>query len=229
MKKHFLFIVFVVMASTLSAQFTINAGAALTYNHSSFFNAFRDEYNSVNSATITNPMGRPIVGYGYHTELGFRIFNMQSTLGLSKFSSKTHAEFQNGAKRIIVYDYTAVIVNIGGFVDAGESQIYFDLGILACGVDQHSYVMLPNKEKSYTSGSISLAQHWLNLGMNFRTGIDFSLNELTALRAGVTYHFLNNDKEFAPAIDYGATRATMTFKGFEFNAGLTFSLGERID
>lgn len=229
MKKQILSLMFVLISCALSAQFTVNAGAALTYNHSSFFSAFRDAYNSTNAATISNPMGKPVLGYGYHTEFGFRIFNLQSTVGYSRFSAKTHASFQNGAKRVVRYEYTAVIVNIGGFVDAGESKVYFDLGMLACGVDQHSYVLLPNKEKSYTSGAISLAQHWLNLGMNFRTGIDYALNESIAIRAGLTYHFLNNDKEFAPAIEYGATRATLTFKGFELNTGLTFNLGKRID
>lgn len=219
----------VLFTGALSAQFTITAGAALTYNHSSFFNAFRDAYNTANAANLSNPMGKPVFGYGYHTDLGFRIYNMQSTLGYSSFSAKTHATFQNGAKRVIAYDYSAMIINIGGFVDAGESQIYFDVGMLMCGVDQYSYVLLPNKERSYTTGSIIGVNHWLNVGMNFRTGIDYSLGEFVALRAGLAYHFLNNDKEFAPGVSQGATRATLTFKGFELNTGLTISLGERID
>ena len=230
MKKKLVFIfVFLLNTVCVKAQFLFHAGPSFSFNHAPFFKAFRDAYNTENAYRMTNKLGNPSIGYGYQTGFSFRILHMQSSIGYSRFRSSTHASFENGAKRVIGYEYRNFIVNAGGFFDLGANQFSIELGMVASGTDQFSYLVLPNKEVSYTGSVISGLNHWLNLGMDLRAGYDLALNDYLFWHTGLTYYFVNNEDEFTPGIQAFNTKATLTFKGFEFTTGLMLSLGTRIE
>jgi hypothetical protein len=228
-KLFFSILISIAFVSHAKAQFLFHAGPCVSYNHAPFFKAFRDAYNTENAYRMTNKLGNPSIGFGYQTGFSFRILHMQSSIGYSRFRSSTHASFENGAKRVIGYEYRNFIVNAGGFFDLGADQFSIELGMVASGTDQFSYLVLPNKEISYTGSVISQLNHWLNLGMDFRAGYDHALNDYLFWHTGLTYYFVNNEDEFTPGIQAFNTKATLTFKGFEFTTGLMLSLGTRLE
>ncbi|RYD71842.1 MAG: hypothetical protein EOP53_22960 [Sphingobacteriales bacterium] len=229
MKSIFLLLlIWMISFGAAKAQFTANAYGTALYNASNYFGAFKDKYNMVNESTMANKLGSPNLNLGYTVELGYRIMGLSSSLSRTMVSSRTHATFQNDAKRIIRYQYKITNINIGAFKDFGKSEMTIEIGMTHLFSNLYSYVELPNGEVDNFTGGASHTSGWVNIGGNAKINYLRNLSNKLLMNLQLQGIYVNNKKDVAPRLVYQGTEATHTLIGAGISAGLTYKIGEKL-
>lgn len=228
--KFFLLIVLCCFYGKGKAQFFASASPAVSYNASSFFKGFKEEYNNVNKKDLKKNLGSPSLGLGYSIKISYKIMGLFTNVGRDNFSASTRSEFTNSSQRIVQYHYKFTTANIGYYHSGNRKDFSIEVGMIHGIVSQYSFVKFANGQKDYFAGGISANQTWINLGLNLQLNFYKPLNDHLMFNYGIQGAFLNNSKDIAPRIKYSNnTAATLTFNGVILNAGLTLKIGKEID
>ncbi len=227
--KKFLFLLLLCGGSQLvKAQVVFSGYGSVSFNGSAFFKDFRNHYNEINAATLTNKLGSPSVGPGYSFALGYRVLRLSSSVSRSHMQSRTSAVFSNNAKRIIRYEYDYTAVNIGYFHFSESGEFTVEVGMMYANTNAYSYLILPNKEKDFFAG-ISQQAHWINLGLDVKFNYLRRLTDNLFLDFMAQGFFVNNKTGLAPEFVLGPTSATLNYIGGTFSIGLSLKVGDYID
>lgn len=229
MKRFLLFILLAVAVKPASAQFTVSALGNGYTNIADFFGSFRDYYNTVNAADLTNNMGTPSKGIGYSYELGYRLLRISTSIRRTHLMGRTHATFSNNAKRMVKYQYMFTNINIGYFHPGERNEFIAEIGMTHSLSSLYSYINLPNGQTDFFAGGVSQQSTWVQIGMNIR----FSWHRMLTENLWFCFDFngirVNNDKEPAPRLQLDQAYATHSITAATLGIGLIYHIGERIE
>lgn len=226
MKKVLLLIVMALSVEAAVAQLSLMGSVAGGYNMANNFGAFKDKYNEANSEDLKNKLGSMNLCEGYGVELHYRIMGLSSTVSRTYLHSGTMAKFNNGAKRIIDFNYKFTNALIGAGFNLGEnSEMRIEVGMVHSVSDLYSYVKYPTGEVDYHAGGASHQSTHTNIGLAARIAYMKKISDRWFLFGSALYNRVNGDDiEIAPSLEYMETHVTHTYSGVSIHVGLGYNI-----
>jgi len=231
MKKILLLISIVMLSEVLSAQLNVMGSVAGGYNMANNLGAFKDIYNETNSEDLKNKLGGMNICKGYGLELNYRILGLSTTVSRTYLHTGTMAKFNNGAKRIMDFNYKFTNALVGAGFNLGEnSEMRIEVGMVHSVSDLYSYVKYATGEVDYHAGGASHQSTHTNIGLAARIAYTKKISERWLIFGSALFNRINaEDIEIAPSLEYMGTHVTHTYSGVSIHVGLGYQLLEKLD
>jgi len=195
MKKIILLLIPILCSKNLSAQeetifLSGEVHAVSGYLPWKSFQNFRKEYNTVNAESITNKMGSLSPQYGYAIGLDcFVSKHLYSSIEYMNTSSRTHAKFNNGSKRLIRANSKIINTNIGWLQATSSGYWTLTTGFSAAFGNLRSFIEFADGTRYQHTAGLSGEFHDLNIGVSLNFEWNKQLSERLFWRSGAGMNF----------------------------------------
>lgn len=240
MRKGILLLTVVLGIHLLHAQdetifLSLDAEVSGGYTPWKSFREFRNTYNSTNAETLKNKLGSLSPQYGYSYGIDCFIENhLYTSVDVATQYARTDAKFDNGAKRLIRYQSTAITSAIGWLQPTNNGYWTLVTGFTVAFGNLRSFIEFADGTRYVHTGGLSGEFHDYNIGVPLRYEWNKNLTDRWTWRSGIEamFYFETSDlgmqnafvTQTAGSLALNDAYVRFDISGIRLYTGLSFKL-----